>query len=877
MLTSFVVPATKFPGWIRHLPAVVSVLIFGAALLVLHRLGSRLTLPDVIAAAGSIPAGAVVVALACTAASYLALVGHDLLALRYIGRELPYPFVTVTSFMAYAVGHNVGLVSLSAAAVRYRMYTLAGLSGTEITVVSVFCALTFHLGAGVMTGISLIGEAGHAASLVHASPPVAVAAGSLLLGLCAAWFGLTIVRRSPLVLRGWSLVLPSWRMTLAQVAVASVDLVFAGAAAYALLPVDVPVSFQAFVALYVIAVCAGAISNVPGGLGVFESVFVLLLPATPVPQLLGVLLVYRIIYYLLPFGVAVLLLAGHEFWQQRHRVQLALHWTRRSLDFVVPQAMALLSFAAGFVLLLSGATPALESRLDTLRHYVILPALEVSHLAGSLIGLGLLVLARGLKARLDAAWHLALWLLGAGIAVSLLKGLDYEEASILALILLLLVVTRREFYRRATLLAEPLAPRWLAAMAIAVGASIWVGVLAHHAVPYHDELWWQFAFDASAPRMLRASLLAVLGLGALAAVRLLQPPRPRVTAPPESDLQRAVAVIGTAGTTSANLALIGDKALMFSDSGRGFIMYGVSGRSWIAMGDPVAPQDELAELVWQFREACDREGSSCVFYEVAPDNLPVYVDAGLSLSKLGEEARVALGGFSLEGSARAALRQVHRKVGREGASFRIATPVEVVTLLPRLQAISDDWLHAKSATEKGFSLGRFDAAYLARFPCGLVESGGDIVAFANLWESRHSSECSIDLMRYSGKAPKGVMDYLFIELMLSAQARGFDWFNLGMAPLAGLGDRRLAPAWHKLGRLVYRYGENFYNFEGLRNYKNKFQPQWRPRYLAAPGGPALARVVLDITALISGGLRGAVSPVGTRPVSAERSDGRTRP
>lgn len=877
MRSDSVEPAAKFPAWFRYLPAVVSVLTFGAALLVLHRLGSDLTLPDVLAAFRSIPVAGVVAAIAFTAGSYLALVGHDLLALRYVGRTLPIPFVAATSFMAYALGHNVGLVSLSAAAVRYRMYSPAGLGGAEITVVSIFCALTFHLGAGVMSGISLIGEAGHAASLVHASPSVAIAAGGVLLALGAAWLGLTITRRDPIVFRGWSFALPSWRMTLAQVAVASVDLLFAGAAVYALLPADAAVSFPAFIALYVIAVTAGAISNVPGGLGVFESVFVLLLPAVPVSQLLGVLLAYRLIYYILPFGVAILLLVVHELWQQRHRVRLALHWTRRSLDFVVPQAMALLTFAAGFVLLLSGATPALEQRLGTLRHHVILPALEVSHLAGSLIGLGLLVLARGLNARLDAAWHLALWLLGAGIAASLLKGLDYEEASILAVILLLLLTTRQEFHRRAALFAEPLAPRWLAAMAIAVGASIWVGLLAHRAVPYRDELWWQFAFDASAPRMLRASLLAVVGLGALAALRLLQAPRPRAGIPSEHDLRRAVEIIAATGTTSANLALVGDKTLLFSGSGRGFVMYGISGRSWIAMGDPVAPQVEQAELVWQFRELCDREGSACVFYEVAADNLPLYVDAGLSLSKLGEEARVPLAGFSLDGSARSALRQVHRKAAREGASFRIASPGEVVTLLPRLQAVSDDWLRAKSVTEKGFSLGRFDPQYLARFPCGLVEVGGDIVAFANLWESRHAGECSIDLMRHSGAAPKGVMDYLFIELMLSAQARGFEWFNLGMAPLSGLGDRRLAPAWHKLGRLVYRYGEDFYNFEGLRHYKNKFQPQWRPRYLAAPGGLALARIVLDVTALISGGLRGTVSTGAARQVAVERSEGLTGP
>jgi phosphatidylglycerol lysyltransferase len=107
-------------------------------------------------------------------------------------------------------------------------------------------------------------------------------------------------------------------------------------------------------------------------------------------------------------------------------------------------------------------------------------------------------------------------------------------------------------------------------------------------------------------------------------------------------------------------------------------------------------------------------------------------------------------------------------------------------------------------------------------------------------------------MRYGESAPKGVMDYLLIECMLWGKAQGTQWFNLGMAPLSGLEEHPLAPAWHKLGRLVQRYGENFYHFEGLRKFKEKFAPVWRPRYLAAPGGLSLPGALVDVTTLISG-------------------------
>jgi phosphatidylglycerol lysyltransferase len=154
----------------------------------------------------------------------------------------------------------------------------------------------------------------------------------------------------------------------------------------------------------------------------------------------------------------------------------------------------------------------------------------------------------------------------------------------------------------------------------------------------------------------------------------------------------------------------------------------------------------------------------------------------------------------------------------------------------------------------------------------LVEHSGQLAAFADLWESATYEELSVDLMRHASTAPNSVMDFLFVEMMLWGKAQGYRWFNLGMAPLSGLEAHRLAPAWHKVGRLIYRYGENFYNFEGLRQYKEKFLPEWRPRYLAAPGGLAQPRVLLDVTSLISGGLVDAVHGDGHHQRTRRRAE-----
>jgi phosphatidylglycerol lysyltransferase len=263
--------------------------------------------------------------------------------------------------------------------------------------------------------------------------------------------------------------------------------------------------------------------------------------------------------------------------------------------------------------------------------------------------------------------------------------------------------------------------------------------------------------------------------------------------------------------------------------------------------------------VWQFRELSDRHAGRTVFYHVTPERLSLYVDAGLSLVKLGEEARAPLAEFSLEGSGRADLRQAKRRAERDGASFGIIPIEHVPSMLPQLRAVSDAWLHDKATQEKGFSIGSFEEDYLARFPIAVVRAEGSIVAFANIWASGNLEELSVDLMRFVPDAPRSTMDYLFIELMLWGRRQGYRWFNLGMAPLSGLETHALAPAWHHVGNFIFKYAEQFYNFEGLRHYKSKFDPTWRPRYLAFPGGLALPGVLLDVSTLISGGMRALVS------------------
>src|SRR5512134_1188138 len=281
-----------------------------------------------------------------------------------------------------------------------------------------------------------------------------------------------------------------------------------------------------------------------------------------------------------------------------------------------------------------------------------------------------------------------------------------------------------------------------------IGASIWLGLFSYKEVEYSHDLWWQFAFDADAPRFLRATFVVCIAAVAFAAYRMLRPAKPEPHLPQAEDMQRVRAVVERSPATQANLALLGDKRYLFSDSGRSFVMYGVQGLSWIACGDPVGDSREWPDLLWGFREMCDRHGGRVILYEVSSEILPLCIDLGLSMFKIGEEGRIPLSEFSLEGSARKNLRYVHRRAQKDGLSFEMRSKEDVASLLPELRRVSNAWLAQGRKTEKGFSLGAFVPDYLLNFPCALVRQGGAIVAFANVWCGAERGECSIDLMRH---------------------------------------------------------------------------------------------------------------------------------
>ena len=792
-------------------------------------------------------------ALAFTVVSYLTLTLYDVLALRIIGKPLPWRTAALASFTSYTLSHNLGVALLTGGSARYRVYSAAGLDTGDIARVIATASFTFWSGIFVMASAAL---AIHPCTIAIGAYVVPIGLQRIvgLVFLTAAAVLVAVAdtrgRAKAISIWSWSLPLPSRRQALAQIGVAGFDLVLASAALFVLVPGESASFFPIFFLTYALAIIVALITHVPGGIGVFEAVFVACLPTANKPELFAALIAYRIIYYLLPLALGAILLAWHEGRQWRKPVAKVIMGAQMIAGGIAPTMLSAVVFLGGVVLLVSGALPAIPVRMHALRAIVPLPFSEASHIAASLTGTALLFLTPGLYRRLDGALWLTRGLLLAGAGFSLLKGFDYEEAIILMSICALLQWTKHSFYRRTRLTADILTPGWLATVAIALGLSVWVGLFAFKHVAYEDQLWWQFASHGDASRFLRASFAAAICLVVVAVGRLL---RPSSHSAVFKNIDPALrdAVLACTSRGEAFLALTGDKCFLESEAGDAFLMYRVQGHSWVVMGDPVGPQAAWPKLLWRIRDLADAAQGRILLYQISPAALPIAIDLGLQLIKYGEEGRVDLARFSLDGPCAKSLRRAERRASRVGATFEVIARADVPAILADLRLISDQWLAAKNHTEKGFSVGRFDPDYLGQFDCAVVRHDGEIVAFANMWATQNREELSIDLMRHADAVPSGTMDFLFIHLMQWGQAQGFRWFSLGLAPLSGLAARRLAPAWARAGALLYRHGKAYFGFEGLRGYKEKFNPEWEPRYIAGPHGTPMARALMDLQALVS--------------------------
>lgn len=293
----------------RNWKYLIAAAAIGLAAFLLYRTLSRYSLDELIAAVTAVPISRLLGAAGFATASYVCLTFFDYLALRYVGKPLPYPKAALASFTALSLGHNIGLAALSSGAVRYRFYSRWGLDAGEVARVIVFCGVTVGLGLLTLGGAALLLRPKLAVEITGLTHPVIIALGMGCLVVSAIYLALSIFVRRSLRIRGWSLEIPTFRLAVGQVLIGSINFAFVAACLHQTLAAVADVAYLGVASVYVIANATALVSHVPGGLGVIESVVMYLLPRD---DLIGPLLVFRFVYFLAPLGLGGILFAVTE-------------------------------------------------------------------------------------------------------------------------------------------------------------------------------------------------------------------------------------------------------------------------------------------------------------------------------------------------------------------------------------------------------------------------------------------------------------------------------------------------------------------------------------------------------------------------------------
>ena len=839
-------------------PILLALVLFVLGIYALYHLLKPVKAADVIDQVRTTPWLTLVSALSATAMGYIALIGYDWSALRSLGKSVPAKAIAVGGFLGYSFGNTIGVSVISGGAVRYRVYSAYGLSLFEIASVSTFAALAFGFG---ITVIGLAALAVHPYALVNILP---IAPNSLRILASAAALAVVLflllmsLNGKSLRLGKFELSAPTPGVLFSQLAFTFVDTSMAALTLYVLLP-DARPDFLTFLPVFAAASMAGVLSHVPGGVGVFETIIITALPRSiPLDQIAAALLLFRLIYYLVPFALALVFvalnearLAGGVITGLFGDVSEPLRPVLKAASGVVPPMIGMTVFGVGGYLLLIALMPSVrpdEIDADDLLATIFL---EGGALISAVLGVLLIMLSQGLVRRISGAYWLTLCALAVASGAALMNKLDLESVLLLLSTAIVLWPFRSLFNRSAKLTRSVLSPGWFAlAGGIAVSAAA-VFFFMHEAPPYSIDLWTDFSSISNTSRSLRAGLAGSL-LFLFSTVWLaIQPAANHTRTPNKAALKKAQAIIDRQNDPKACLALSGDKELFFNDSETAFIMYAVQGNKWIAYSDPVGPKEAIEPLVWSFWEEAYDNAAHPVMFEVSKAYLPLWAEMGFSLHKIGEEAEIELSDFTLTDTPFEAMRAAHKHAIEEGLELTINQAPHSQAFIDQLKSISDAWITDKVGGEKGFSLGRFDPDYLQHFSIATIKRAGQFLAFANILRPGDGSHVSIDMMRYPPDQASGLMEFFFVELIDYSRKSGAKEFSLSLAPLAGVEIRKGARLWSRFGSIMYRHGRYFYNFEDLRDFKQKFQPQWQPRFVAVPPGVFPLSALRDVTLVIS--------------------------
>jgi phosphatidylglycerol lysyltransferase len=510
---------------------------------------------------------------------------------------------------------------------------------------------------------------------------------------------------------------------------------------------------------------------------------------------------------------------------------------------------------------MSAFVPAMPERIKILREFLPFFLIHGSRHLVILAGFLLILNAQGIIKQKKTAWWVTFVLILASSGLHISKGLDFEEAVILVLIVGLMLVFYPRFRARSD---TPTILNAFRMLGLVIIVNIAYGVIGFYLLNRQLGRYGQWLFylkqtltvmftNAPLPdpnllhrgHLFLNSLWVMWEFGLIIFVIMLLKPVIYRHTTWHSDHQKASEIAQAFGCSSlVYFTLWEDKLYFFNHSKTVYIAFAQAGNVAVALGDPVGRPEDIKACIAEFIEFCSLNSWQYAFYQVKPDYLESYKQFGLSYLDIGDEAIINLPDFDMIGSKFKYLRYIQRHFTREGYKTISYEPPLSDSLLIKLKEISDDWLARKGGEETAFSLGWFDIKMLRQNQVITIEnSEGNILAFANFIPMYRLPYATIDMMRYFRQVPGGIMDYLFVESILHFKNQGKQGFSMGLAPLAHAGHEQFSNVADKTIHLIYK---NFHSFKGLYEFKSKYSPRWEPRYLVFPNPIALPAIIVAL-------------------------------
>jgi phosphatidylglycerol lysyltransferase len=510
---------------------------------------------------------------------------------------------------------------------------------------------------------------------------------------------------------------------------------------------------------------------------------------------------------------------------------------------------ALLLLFLGILNIISVITPAKAERLARVIVFLPIEAVHVSNYLVIIAGFFLLVTAAFMLKGLRTAWWFALILCSISVIGHLTKAIDFEEAFVAFLIIVILLVTHKEYYIKNN-------PRLrfigLKTTLLSIAFIILYGSIGFYFI---DKRYFNvdFSLMQSITYTLQnyflvgsADLVPVEGFAAyfLVSIKvsgglslgfliytLIRPYifKNNISTDEYTTAKALLTQYGCSGLDYFKTYF--DKLLFFSQNKKAFIAYRVSGNFAVVLENPVAEnQQEMKQCIAEFDVFCYERGLKSVFYRVPEESLAMYRSLGKRYLFIGQEAIVNLATFSLEGGSKKSLRNALHKISDIGLKVTVHTPPIKDGVLQKLKSVSEEWLHDTERKEIIFSQGMFLWDELKMQPIITIENAEEkIIAFLNIIPDYASGEGTYDLIRKTNDAPNGVIDFIIVELFNYLKSQQYTSVNLGFAPMSGIDEPHNFP--EKSMKFAYEKIKTFSHYKSLRDFKEKFSPQWKNEYI----------------------------------------------